>query len=205
MAQDGTPRCTERHTHADFARALANADKHHVHNTKPAEKESRHADRAHEYFHAHDNHAVGLRILHRVPDACGFFVTRIEMVQAAKRAANLVDAIQVCFERPGGNEQAVHAVLYRRRLVWEVAAHGIEGNENFSGVETVVTRVLLLGLHDANDHVRNAVHPDRLAHGLPLGEELLLRVAAEKRHVARLGIVFIVVESSLRRSHAANV
>src|SRR6266699_3783744 len=26
LAQDGTPRCTERHTHADFARALANAD-----------------------------------------------------------------------------------------------------------------------------------------------------------------------------------
>src|SRR2546429_5269655 len=40
--------------HPPLFRSLANADKHHVHNTKPAEKESRHADRAHEYFHAHE-------------------------------------------------------------------------------------------------------------------------------------------------------
>ena len=52
--------------------------------------------------------------------------------------------------------------------------------------------------------VGNAVQPDGLAHGFAFGEQLFLGVAAEEGDVARVLVVFVVVETALRGRDAAN-
>ena len=91
-------------------------------------------------------------------------------MQTPKRAANLVDTVHVGFKRPRGDKKTVHAVLDGRGLVGKIAAHGIEGDENLSRIESVVAGVLVFRLHRADNHVRNAVHPYGLAHRIALGE-----------------------------------
>src|SRR6267142_794832 len=90
------------------------------------------------------------------------------------------------------------------RLVGKIAAHCVKGNEDFARVEAVVTGILFLGLHDADDGIRNGVHPDRLTECFPFGEELLFCVAAEESDVAGFFVVLIVVEAALGGGDAAN-
>ncbi len=138
MTKDGFARGPKSHANADFAGAFADADEHDVHDTEATEKKCGDANAAHEDFHADDDHAIGLCVLHGVPDAGGFFIARIEVVQAAERAANLPDAILVCFQIPRRDEQAINGMLDSGRLVGKITAHGIEGDENFARVEAVV-------------------------------------------------------------------
>ena len=204
MPEDRFARGTERFANTNFAGALAHGDEHHVHHTEAAEEQRGHTDGAHEHFHAHDNHAVGFGVFDGVPNTGGFFVARIEVMQTAERVADLLHAIGMRFQRPGCNEEPVHAVLDGRRLVGEIAAHGVEGEENLSHIRTVVTGILVLGLHDADDGVRNAIHPNRLAKSFAIREELLLCVAAEERDVTSFRIVLFVVKPAFRDGDAAN-
>ena len=95
-------------------------------------------------------------------------------------------------------------MLHGWGLVRKIAPHGIEGNKHFASVEPVVAGVLVFWFHHTDDRVRNAIHPNGLAHRIALGEQLLLRVVAEERDVARFCIILVVVEAPLRRGHAAD-
>ena len=125
-------------------------------------------------------------------------------MQAAKRAANLLHTVRMRLQRPGRHEQAVHAVLDRRRLVRKIAAHGIEGDENLADIGAVVAGILFLRLHHSNDGIGSAVQRDRLAKGFTVGKELLFRIAAEKSHVACFSVVLLVVEAAVGHGDAAN-
>ncbi len=98
-------------------------------------------------------------------------------MEAAERSPNLVDAVGMCFERPGRNQQAVDAVLGRRRLIGKIALHGVEGEINLTRVEAIVVGVLVFRLHDTDDGIRNAVHPNDLAQSFAISEKLFFCVA----------------------------
>src|SRR5208283_2036333 len=97
-----------------------------------------------------------------------------------------------------------YGMLHRRRLVWKIAFHGIERDENLADIHAVVAGVLIFRLHDADDRVRYAIQLDGLPQGFALGEELLFRIAAQERHMPALFIVLVIVESSLRHGDAAD-
>ena len=143
-------------------------------------------------------------VLDGVPEAGGFLVTRIEIVETSQSTANLADAILVRFETPGRDEQAVDRVLDGGWFVREIAAHGVKRNKDFARVEAVVAGILILGLHRSDDGVRNAIHPDVLADRFPFGEELFFNVAAEEGDVAGLLVVLIVVETAFESRDATN-
>src|SRR5262249_2110130 len=146
LAQDGFARGTEGHTHPDFASAFANADEHNVHHTEAAEEKRGNANATHENFHSHDNHAVGLRVFHCVPNACRFFVTWIEIVEPAESAANLAHAVLVRFKRPRSDQKPVNRVFDGWWLVRKITTHSIKRDEHFARVESIVAGVLFFGL-----------------------------------------------------------
>jgi len=100
LPENGFACGAKRFADTDLARPLADGDKHNVHHAEAAQKERGHTDRAHEKFHAYDNHAIGFGVFDSVPNAGGFFVARIEAVQASEGAANLPDAVEMRFQRP---------------------------------------------------------------------------------------------------------
>src|SRR6202007_3126854 len=192
----------ESHTDTDFASALTNADEHYVHNTETAEEERSDSDGAHENFHANDDHTIGLGTFYGVPEAGGFCIARIEIGQTGEGAAKLADTVLVSVDRPWSDQKVIYGVFDSRRLVGEIATHSVERNKNLSGVETVVTGILFFGFHYADDGIGDAIHPNGLAEGLAFGKQLFLGIAAEKRHVAGVFVVFVVVEAALRSCDA---
>src|SRR5262249_41293124 len=82
------------------------------------------------------------------------------------------------------------------RLIGEVATHSGEWDEDFVDIPTVIARVLLLLLHDADNGVGNVVEVDGLINRTALGEELLCRVTAEKCYPPRLVLIVPVVEAA---------
>ena len=87
-------------------------------------------------FHADDDHAIGFSVFHGVPDAGGFFIARIEVVQARQGAAKLAHAVFVRFERPRSDQQAIDGVFDGGRLIRKIPPHGIERDKDFAGVES---------------------------------------------------------------------
>src|SRR5882757_3016219 len=205
LAKDGFARGAESHADADLASAFSDTNEHYVHDAEAAEKKGSDSDATHENFHAHDDHAIGLCVLDGVPEAGGFLVTRIEIVKTSQSTANLADAILVRFETPGRDEKAVDGVFDGGWFVREIAAHGIEWNKDFAGVEAVVAGVLILGLHRSDDRVGDAIHPDALADRLPFGEELFFCVAAKKGDVASFFVILIVVKTAFECGDTANL
>src|SRR6266478_623615 len=204
LPQDGAASCAESHAYAYLASAFAHADEHNVHDAEAAEEKRSDADGTHEKLHADDDHAIGLGTFYRVPDTRGFFVARIIVVEAGEGAAKLAHAIFVSVDRPRSDKQVVNGVFDSRRFVGKIAAHGVEGNKDFSSVEAIVTGVLFFGFHHTDDGIRNAIHPDGLTEGFAFGKQLFFGVAAEECNVAGVFVVFVVVEAPLGSGDAAN-
>ena len=127
------------------------------------------------------------------------------VVRYGEGAAKLADTVLVSVDRPWRDQKMIYGVFDSRRLVGEIATHSVERNKNLSGVETVVTGILFFGFHYADDGIGDAIHPNGLAEGLAFGKQLFLGIAAEKRHVAGVFVVFVVVEAALSGGHAANL
>ena len=72
----------------------------------------------------------------------------------------------------------------------------VYGNEDLVDVEAVVAGVLVLGLHYADDLVRNVVEVNVFADGVAAGEELFAHFRAQKCDPTALGHVVPVVEAA---------
>ena len=68
------------------------------------------------------------------------------------------------------DQQLVEGVGRARRLIGELAPHGGEGDEDFIDVPPVVTGVLFLGRHDADNGEGYVVEVDELPHGRTAAE-----------------------------------
>src|SRR2546430_10025477 len=72
------------------------------------------------------------------------------------------------------------SVLDGRGLVGKIAAHGIEGDENLSRIESVVAGVLVFRLHRADNHVRN--RSEEHTSELQSQSNLVCRLLLEKKN-----------------------
>src|SRR5271169_130675 len=96
-------------------------------------------------------------------------------------------------------------MLRGRWLVWKIPLHGIEWNEDLTDIDSVVTRVLILRLHDTDHGIRDSIKLNRLSQGFAVPKQLLLRIAAQERHTPALLIVFVVIKAPLSYRNAANL
>src|SRR5713226_2262312 len=105
----------------------------------------------------------------------------------------------------GRDQQLIEGCGCPWRLIRKIAPHGRERNKYLADVPAVVTGVLLLGGHYADDVVRERIQVNSFANRIPAGEKLLGRVTAQKRHAARLLLIVPVIEAALAHVEAANV
>jgi len=145
LAKDGLARGAECHADADFPRAFADADEHDVMTLRPPRKSV-----------ATPTQPMKISmptIIMRL--ACAFFTVSQMLAASSSRGskplqtgqctAKLTNAVFVRFEIPaarrGGGQRSVRC----RRLIWGIAAHGVERNKYLARVEAIVAGVLSLG------------------------------------------------------------
>src|SRR6202041_572212 len=103
-----------------------------------------------------------------------------EVVQPPQDTPYLSLASFVVFDRARHNQQLVEGVGRARRLIGKIAPHGGERDKNLVDVPPVITGVLFLGRHHSDYRERNVVEIDELSDGGTTGEQLFLRIRAEK-------------------------
>src|SRR5579863_9005317 len=205
LFEDGLCGCAQGLAHTDFASALAHRHHHDVHDSEATEKKSDHAYRSEEILHTVGHLAEGLGLLHSVPDGTSFFVVGIEIVHLSQCDADFPFASLVLLVGLGRDQQLVKSGRSAWRFVWEVAAHGAEGNENLVHVEAVVTGILFFLLHHSDYGVGEIVQINVFAHGIAAREELFGGVTAEESDATAFAIVIPIIETTLADAEAADV
>ena len=130
---------------------------------------------------------------------------RVEVVETRQRRAYLPFAGLVLGDRAGRHQQVIQRVRKRRGLIGKILQHHAERNVNLVDVEAVITGVLFLVLHRADDGEGIVGDVKRLADGGPGGEKLLFGLAAEEGHAALLAEVVPIVKAPLGHADAPDL
>jgi hypothetical protein len=86
-------------------------------------------------------------------------------VQPCEHAPDLSFASFMVLDGARHDQQLIESFGRTRRLVWELPPHRGERDEDFVDVPPVVTRVLFLGRHHADNSKGNVIEIDELPEG----------------------------------------